>query len=222
MNKQIQAALFDLDGVVVFTDKYHYLAWKELSDENGWFFSEEINHLCRGIPRMESLEVILRHNHVNISPEKKAVLADQKNQAYVKLLQTINQDDIYPGVIEFLKKLREKGLKIGLCSSSRNAKMVLDNLNLTQWFDAVVTGDEVVKSKPDPEIFLLGAKRLGLKPDVCVVFEDAPAGVDAALAAGMSCIGVGSPDLLKNAPTTIKEYSEIDLGNLNQSLPVHR
>jgi len=214
---KIEAALFDLDGVVVFTDKYHYLAWKELSDENGWSFSEEINHGCRGVPRMESLEVILRHNKVELTPAQKTIFADRKNRRYVELLQTINQDDIYPGVVAFLQNLRSKGLKIGLCSSSRNAKLVLENLNLAQWFDAVVTGDEIAKAKPDPEIFLTGACRLGVDPSACVVFEDAPAGIDAALAAGMKCIGVGSPELLTNAPATITDYGEIHLETLIQT-----
>jgi len=217
MSQKIEAALFDLDGVVVFTDKYHYLAWKSVSDENGWAFSEEVNHGCRGVPRMESLEVILRHNQVELSPEQKVALADQKNRCYVELLKNISSEDIYPGVVAFLKTLREKGLKIGLCSSSRNANMVLENLNLSQWFDAVVTGAEVVKAKPDPEIFLTGAKRLGVEPAVCVVFEDAPAGVAAALAAGMDCIGVGSPELLRNAPTAITDYDKIDVNALIQS-----
>jgi len=221
MSKKIEATLFDLDGVVVFTDKYHYLAWKELSDEKGWFFSEEINHGCRGVPRMESLEVILRHNKVEIAPHEKKVLADRKNRRYVELLQTIGPDDIYPGVVPFLKVLKERGLKIGLCSSSRNAKLVLDNLNLTHWFAAIVTGDEIVRAKPDPEIFLLGAKRLGVDPDVCVVFEDAPAGVTAAIAAGMKCIGVGPSELLPNAPVTIQDYSQIDLEALTQTGSAH-
>ena len=208
---RIQAALFDLDGVVVFTDKYHYLAWKELSDKNGWFFSEEINQGCRGVPRMESLEVILRHNHVEIGEEQKLSLADQKNRRYVELLRTIGPEDIYPGVVSFLESLRKRGLKTALCSSSRNARLVLEMLQLMQWFDAIVTGDEVARAKPDPEIFLLGARRLGVEPEVCVVFEDAPSGIEAAIAAGMRSIGVGPRELLKNAQTTITDYSEIDL-----------
>ena len=206
--------LFDLDGVVVFTDKYHYLAWKEMSDEKGWDFSEEINHSCRGVPRMESLEVILRHNRVEISPEEKQTLADHKNRRYVELLQNIGSDDIYPGVVAFLEAIKQKGLKTGLCSSSRNAKLVLDNLNLSHWFDAVVTGDEIRNAKPDPEIFLLGACRLGIEPKLCVVFEDAPAGVASALAAGMKCVGVGSRSLLAEAPDVIADYAEIDLDAL--------
>jgi beta-phosphoglucomutase len=217
IQRKTEAILFHLDGVVVFTDKYHYRAWKELSDENGWFFSEEINDDCRGVPRMESLEVILRYNNVELSDEKKAALADRKNRRYVELLQGIGEDDIYPGVVSFLEELRESGLKIGLCSSSRNAKLVLENLDLTRFFDAVVTGDEIVKAKPNPEIFLTGASRLGVEPDACVVFEDAPAGIDAALAAGMKCVGVGFSTLLGAAPFSVKEYREINLQSLIQT-----
>lgn len=209
--KRTKATLFDLDGVVVFTDKYHYLAWKELSDENHWSFSEEINHGCRGIPRLASLEVILRHNKVEATPEQKLAWADRKNRRYVGLLRTISADDLYPGVLPFLESLRQRGMKIGLCSSSRNARMVLENLNLTRLFDAVVTGDDIARAKPDPEIFCLGARRLGVEPDVCVVFEDAPSGIAAAIAAGMKSIGVGSPELLSNAPAIIQDYSKIDL-----------
>jgi beta-phosphoglucomutase len=210
----IKAILFDLDGVVVFTDKYHYLAWKEISDEQGWDFSEEINHACRGVPRMESLEVILRHNRVEISQEEKLALADEKNRRYVELLKNISSDDIYPGVVAFLESVKQRGLRTGLCSSSRNAKLVLDSLGLSRWFDAVVTGGEIQNAKPDPEIFLLGAARLGIEPGRCVVFEDAPAGVASALAAGMKCVGVGSRDLLTEAPEVITDYAGIDLDAL--------
>lgn len=217
MHDIIKAALFDLDGVVVFTDKYHYLAWKELSDENGWSFSEEVNHGCRGVPRMESLEVILRHNRLTLSDEQKTAFADRKNRRYIELLQTIGPDDIYPGVVPFLHSLKARGLKIGLCSSSRNAKMVLENLDLLPLFDAVVTGAEVSRAKPDPEIFLLGASRLNVNPGNCVVFEDAPSGVEAALAAGMKCVGVGSAELLANATTHLTDYSKFDFETMGRT-----
>jgi beta-phosphoglucomutase len=163
---------------------------------------------------MESLEVILGHNKVTATREQKLAWADRKNRRYVELLQTISEGDIYPGVVPFLENIRHKGLKIGLCSSSRNARMVLENLNLSRWFDAVVTGDEIIHAKPDPEIFLLGARRLGIEPGACLVFEDAPSGIAAALAAGMKCVGVGSPQLLLNAPATIQHYREVDLDAL--------
>jgi beta-phosphoglucomutase len=208
------AALFDLDGVVVFTDKYHYLGWKKVSDENGYEFNEKLNDLCRGVPRMASLEVILGHNRVTLSQSEKEVLADRKNRYYVELLQSICADDLYPGVIDFLKKLRARGVKIGLCSSSRNAGLVLDRLELTAYFDAVVTGADIRHAKPHPEIFLLGASRLDTPPEKCVAFEDAPAGVDSALAAGMPCIGIGTPDLLPQATQVIQRYDQLDLNEL--------
>jgi beta-phosphoglucomutase len=210
MAADLQAALFDLDGVVVFTDRYHYLAWKELADRHGWAFSEEVNHGCRGVPRMESLEVILKHNRVQLPESEKQELADWKNLRYVEFLAKMSPDDLYPGVISFLVALRDGGMKVGLCSSSRNAQRVLDGLGIAHLFDAVVTGADILRAKPDPEIFLMGAERLGVEPRKCVVFEDAPSGVEAALAAGMQCIGVGPAELLSRAPLTILEYAELD------------
>ncbi len=211
MQNNIKAILFDLDGVIVFTDRYHYLAWKKMADERGWDFDEEVNNGCRGVPRMESLEVILRHNNVDLPEEEKEALAAKKNADYVKLLADINEEDVYPGAVEFLAKVRDAGVKIGLCSSSKNAVLVLDSLNLTQYFDAIVTGADIKNAKPDPEIFLLGAERTGVAPESCVVFEDAPSGVAGALAAGMKCVGVGTPDLLTEAPVTITDYATINL-----------
>jgi beta-phosphoglucomutase len=210
----IKAVLFDLDGVIVFTDRYHYLGWKRLADENGWAFDEEVNNGCRGVPRMESLEVILRHNGVELPDAEKEELASKKNAYYVELLSDINEADVYPGAVDFLKRLRSTGVKIALCSSSKNAPLVLESLGLEAYFDAVVTGADIQKAKPDPEIFLLGASRVGVEPGKCVVFEDAPSGVAGALAAGMKCVGVGSPELLTEAPVTIEDYQSIDISLL--------
>ncbi|NDV62792.1 beta-phosphoglucomutase [Puniceicoccales bacterium CK1056] len=214
MEKQIKAVLFDLDGVIVFTDRYHYLGWKKLADEHGWAFDEEVNNGCRGVPRMESLEVILRHNGVELPEAEKEELATRKNAYYVELLKDINEEDVYPGAVEFLKKIRATGVKTGLCSSSKNAPLVLESLGLSDYFDAVVTGADIKNAKPDPEIFLLGAEWVGVAPENCVVFEDAPSGVAGALAAGMACVGVGSPELLTEAPVTITDYSTIDIDAL--------
>lgn len=211
MKHHIRAVLFDLDGVVVFTDKYHYLAWKALSDEQGWDFNEEVNHACRGVPRMASLEVILRHNDVDLPPSAKEELADWKNTRYVQLLEEINETDLYPGAVPFIQSLRDRRVKIGLCSSSKNARLVLDKLGIASLFDTIITGHDFEKAKPDPEIFLLGASRLAVPRSHCVVFEDAFSGVQAALAAGMKCIGVGSRDVLPNAPEVITDYDEIDI-----------
>jgi beta-phosphoglucomutase len=207
----IKACLFDLDGVVVFTDKYHYLAWKQLSDEKKWKFDETLNHRLRGVARMDSLQIILDHNQVDIPEAEKIRLADIKNGYYVKLLEKINHQDEYPGAVNFIKAIRAKGIKTALCSSSKNGMMVLEALGLKDLFDTVITGHDIKKSKPDPEIFLLASTRLGVPPAECLVFEDAASGVEAALAAKMGCLGVGLKDLLPMAPDTFTKYEEIDV-----------
>lgn len=211
MVHQIRAVLFDLDGVVVFTDKYHYLGWKKLADEKGWAFDEEVNHGCRGVPRLASLQVILDHNGIELPLEEKERLADIKNEYYKELLQQINEDDIYPGVVPFLEQLKDEGVRMAICSSSKNALPVLDALNLTQYFDAVITGNDIENPKPDPEIFIKGAAAVNMHPFHCLVFEDAESGVEAAHAAKMKCIGVGPADRLPNAAETMTDYAQIDL-----------
>jgi beta-phosphoglucomutase len=213
-NNKVEAVLFDLDGVIVFTDRYHYLGWKRLADEQGWAFDEAVNDGCRGVPRLASLEVILKHNGVELGEAEKEALAARKNGYYVELLGAMSAEDIYPGAVELLERLRTAGALIGLCSSSRNAVTVVRGLGLEQYFDVVVTGADIERAKPDPEIFLKGAALLGVEPGSCVVFEDAPSGVAAALAAGMSCVGVGTPDLLAEAPVTLTDYAQVDVASL--------
>lgn len=214
MRQLIRAALFDLDGVVVFTDKYHYLGWKRLADEQGWAFDEQVNHLCRGIPRLASLQVILDHNRITLPAAEKERLANVKNEYYKELLATITSADVCPGVLGFLDALARRDVPLGLCSSSKNAGAVLDALRLTKYFRTVVTGHDIQRAKPHPEIFLKGAAGLAVAPFFCVVFEDAESGVAAALCAGMHCVGVGTPELLPNAPATITDFSTIDLACL--------
>lgn len=211
MEHQIRAVLFDLDGVVVFTDKYHYLGWKRLADEKGWFFDEEVNHACRGVPRIASLQVLLDHNGIDLPMEEKQKLAETKNRYYIELLGQINEEDIYPGVLPFLERLKAEGVRMAICSSSKNALPVLDALGLTQYFDAVITGTDIEKPKPDPEIFLKGAAALNMHPLHCLVFEDAESGVEAAHAAKMKCIGIGDPARLPNANECTTDYAQIDL-----------
>ncbi len=211
MKHQIRAVLFDLDGVVVFTDKYHYLGWKKVADEQGWDFDEEVNHGCRGVPRLASLQVILDHNKVELPQEEKERLAEIKNDYYKELLKQINEDDIYPGVVPFLEQLKSEGVRMAICSSSKNALPVLDALDLTKYFDAVITGNDIDNPKPDPEIFIKGAAAVNMHPFHCLVFEDAESGVEAAHAAEMKCIGVGPADRLPNATETMTDYAEIDL-----------
>lgn len=225
-NHNIKAALFDLDGVIVFTDKYHYLAWKKLADEQGWDFDEKVNNRLRGVPRLASLEEILMHNKISLPMDKKLELMEIKNNYYVELLQNIDEGDIYPGAVEFIKKLREKGTKISLCSSSKNAELVISKLGLSNLFDAVVTGHDIKNAKPDPEIFLLGAKKLRIPEFHCVVFEDAKAGIEGALAAEMRAVGVGNKEETEElASFFIENYEEINIdtfleSGLKQPMPV--
>lgn len=214
MKNVVKAVLFDLDGVIVFTDKYHYLGWKKLADEMGWDFNEEVNHGCRGVSRMASLQVILDHNHVDLPQEEKEALADKKNAYYVELLQQINEGDLYPGAVDFLRELRKRDVELALCSASRNAVMVLEKLGLQEFFATVVTGADITKTKPDPEVFLLAAERLNVPPQHCLVFEDAESGVEAAHRGRMKCIGVGPSERLPEALETITAYDEIDIDHM--------
>lgn len=211
-NQVIKAALFDLDGVVVFTDKYHYLAWKQLTDENGWEFNKDVNQRLRGIPRIASLEEILKHNNIDLPYEEKERLANIKNEYYVKMLENLNANDIFTGAPEFIKALRERGIKISLCSSSKNAEFVLEKLKLASLFDTVVTGKDITNSKPDPEVFLKGAEKLDVSRFNCAVFEDARVGIEAARKAGMKAIGVKNrEETYELSHQFINDYTEIDI-----------
>lgn len=211
-NQNIKAALFDLDGVVVFTDKYHYLAWKKLADENGWDFDEEVNNRLRGITRLASLEEILKHNNVTLPNEEKVILANRKNEYYKEFLSKLNETDIYDGAVEFIQKLRKRKVKIALCSASKNAKYVIETLKIANLFDSVVTGADIIKGKPDPEVFLKGSQNLGVHPFHCVVFEDSKVGIEAANTAGMRSVGVGNrKETEAIANQFINKYSEIDV-----------
>ncbi len=218
INENIKACLFDLDGVIVFTDKYHYLAWKMVADKYGWDFDENVNNRLRGIPRLASLNEILKHNGTDIPMEEKEKVMKEKNDFYVELLAKINESDMYPGAVDFIKKLRERGVKIALCSSSKNADFVLEKLGLTELFDEVVTGNDITKAKPDPEIFLMAAERLRLPFFHCVVFEDSLAGIQGAQAAKMKTVGVGNREETEMlALEFITEYSEIDVETFIES-----
>ena len=198
MNK-IKACLFDLDGVVVDTAKYHYLAWKRLANTLGFDFAQKDNERLKGVSRMRSLEILLSIGKANFNDEEKLKMAEEKNSWYVEYISKLDETEILPGVKDLLIELRQNGIKIALGSASKNSMMILNNLNLTSFFDAIVDGNKVSKAKPDPEVFLLGARELGVQPSECVVFEDAQAGIDAAKAANMKVIGIGQKDVLLNA-----------------------
>ncbi len=211
----ITAVIFDLDGVIVFTDKYHYKSWKMLADRMGWDFDETLNHRLRGIPRLASLQVILDHNGIEASDSEKAEYAGMKNDFYRKMLQEeLNRADMYSGVMDFLDALRARNIRLALCSSSKNARAVLRKLRLEKYFQAVVSGNDIEHAKPDPQIFLAGACKLEVEPEQCLVFEDAQAGIEAASAAGMNVVGVGDPRSAPGADKYITDYECIDIDDM--------
>ncbi|MCT4588004.1 MAG: beta-phosphoglucomutase [Carboxylicivirga sp.] len=199
----IKACLFDLDGVIVDTAKYHYIAWRELANELGFEFTETDNERLKGVSRMTSLNILLEIGGVNLSDEEKLRLAEKKNENYRTFILKMQPDEILDGAKELLLELKDKGVKIALGSASKNAMTILDRLELTHLFEAIIDGTKVSKAKPDPEVFLKGAEALGVKPEECVVFEDAEAGVEAALAGQMRCVGIGSTDVLGKANLVI-------------------
>ncbi len=207
----IKACLFDLDGVIVDTAKYHYLAWKRLADELGFQFTKEDNERLKGVSRMASLDILLSIGGIDVSDKEKEEMAAKKNQWYVDYITKLKEEEILPGVKEFLTTLRENGIKIALGSASKNSMIILENLKLMDYFDAIVDGNKVSKAKPDPEVFLLGAKELSVSPSEAVVFEDAEAGIEAAKRAGMRAIGIGSPSILKEADKVLPGFEGVGL-----------
>ena len=211
----IKAVIFDLDGVIVDTAHYHYLAWKRLAKELGFDLTIEQNELLKGVSRMRSLEIILELGGISLSNAEKERIANKKNGWFVEYVNEMKPDEIFPGVKEMLKSIRSKGLKVALASSSKNAPRVIELLNIENEFDAVVDGTMIEHTKPDPEIFLLAALKLKVNPTECVVFEDAEAGVEAAIAAGMKCVGVGSVQQLGKADTVVKTTSDFKVEKIN-------
>lgn len=208
------AALFDLDGVLVDTARYHYIAWKELAHRLGFEFSEEDNERLKGVSRMASLHILLDVGGMTgrYSPAELEALASGKNDRYVELISAMAPSEILPGVTDLLRDLRARGVKTALGSASKNAPMILDRVGLRPWFDTLVDGNAVAKAKPDPEVFLLGARRLGVEPRHCVVFEDAEAGLQAAKAGGMFALGLGRPQDLPSADVVYPDLVGFDPG----------
>jgi beta-phosphoglucomutase len=188
----MKAVLFDLDGVIVSTDEFHYRAWKAMAEREGIVFGREDNHRLRGVNRAESLEIILEKAHRAYSAEEKAAIMDEKNELYREFLESLTPKDILPGIPAALDLLKGAGVKTAIASSSRNAAHILEKIGLAGAFDAVVDGTRISRSKPDPEVFLLAAHELEITPEECVVVEDADAGVAAAVSAGMRAVAVGA------------------------------
>lgn len=188
---QFDGIIFDLDGVICHTDHFHYKAWKELADKMGIPFDEKKNDRLRGVSRMKSLEIILEGYPVPLSIEEKEALCKEKNDSYVVLLEQMSPNDLSKEVLDTLDKLRKRGLKLAIGSSSKNAGLILKKLGLENFFDAVSDGNNITKTKPDPEVFLKAAQMIQLEPVRCLVVEDADAGVEAAKNGGFFCAGIG-------------------------------
>ncbi|WP_448378759.1 beta-phosphoglucomutase [Fervidobacterium sp.] len=202
-----KACIFDLDGVIVDTAKYHYLAWKRLAEELGFEFTEKDNERLKGVSRMESLEILLSVGGIRIDDENvKLGLAEKKNKWYVEYINQMTKDEILPGVIEFLELLKNAGIKIAIGSASKNTITILERIGLKEFFDAIIDGTKISKAKPDPEVFLKAAEEMDVRPEECCVFEDAVAGIQAAKSAGMKVIGVGDPMILKDADKVIQSF----------------
>jgi len=200
-------AIFDLDGVITDTAKYHYLAWKRLADELGLYFDEKINERLKGIGRLESLEIILQENGKYFSRREKEYYANKKNEYYVEMIRRITPQDLLPGVADLISNLKDLGVKLAVASASKNAPAVLKNLGLVEWFDYIVDAGQIKKGKPDPEIFLVAAWNIGVKPRECVGFEDSVVGIAALKAAGMFAVGVGDEKRLKDADLVVKDLT---------------
>ena len=209
MDKEIKAYIFDLDGVLVFTDELHYLAWKKIADKLNIEFDRKINNRLRGVSRMDSLEIILEKSAKRYSEEQKKALAEEKNEYYRESLETMTPDDVVGKVREKLTELRNAGCKLAIGSSSKNTKLILNKIGMTDFFDAISDGTNITKSKPDPEVFLKAAEMLGIDPQYCAVVEDAESGIDAAKAAGMYAIGIGEAANYHKTDRPISSIMEI-------------
>ena len=206
MNK---AMLFDLDGVLVDTAKYHFIAWKKLADELGIPFTAEDNERFKGVSRARCMEILLELGGRAMDEEEQRFYCDKKNRIYVEYIQRMGEDEVLPGVTNFLLDAKANGYAIALGSASKNSGLILNRLHLTQYFDAIVDGTIVSKAKPDPEVFLQGAVELGVSPQECIVFEDAVAGIRAAHAGGMQAVGIGDCHTLPEADFHLTSFLDV-------------
>ncbi|WP_413999504.1 beta-phosphoglucomutase [Flavobacterium sp. W1B] len=205
-----KAFIFDLDGVIVDTAKYHYLAWKKIAEELNIDFTLEHNELLKGVSRVRSLDIILELGQIEASQEDKNKWLFQKNEDYLSYLVDIDQSEILPGVLPILKYLKEQNQAIALGSASKNARPILEKTGIMPYFDAIVDGNDVSNAKPDPEVFLIAAQLLGVLPEDAIVFEDSVAGVQAANIGKMTSIGIGEEAILYQAKYIFKDFTHIE------------
>lgn len=216
--KTYKGLIFDLDGVIVDTAKYHYLAWKKLAEELDIPFTKADNERLKGVSRMASFEIILEIGKRNMSQEEKELYCEKKNNAYVSYIQQLEENEILPGVKEFLGDARNKGYMISLGSASKNSLLILNRLGITGLFDAIIDGTKVSRAKPDPEVFLKGAEELNVPAGDCIVFEDALAGIQAAHNAGMKAIGIGDKNILSKADAVFGGFEGITVDDILGSI----
>ncbi|MFM7661454.1 MAG: beta-phosphoglucomutase [Bacteroidota bacterium] len=209
MSKKIKALIFDLDGILVSTEHNHFIAWKNTAKVLGISFDKYDNEQLKGISRADSLKKILALGNKTISEQYFNELLTKKNDFYLNSIQTLNQENVLPGVLNLLKKAQEFGLKCAVGSSSKNARFILTKLDIDRYFNVIVDGSDVSHPKPHPEVFIKGAELMGVDPAECIVFEDAQSGIQAAKAGGFLAIGVGNPALIDQATyylTTLNEF----------------
>lgn len=202
--------IFDLDGVIVDTAKYHYLAWKKLADQLGFEFTHEHNELFKGVSRKRCLEILLDIGNIKATQEQFDLWMTEKNVDYLEYIEHMNESEILPDVPRILNYLKDRNLPIALGSASKNARPILEKVKLIHFFDSIVDGNNVTKAKPDPQVFLFAAEELEVLPENCVVFEDAIAGIQAANNAEMISIGIGDVEILSEADHNFKDFTEID------------
>ncbi len=212
----LKAIIFDLDGVIVDTAKYHYLAWRKLAEKLGFDFTEEHNEPLKGISRMDSLEHLLRIGHVRATAAEKIHYCDLKNTWYLEYTNDMNSDEILPGALDLILEAKKHDVKIALGSASKNARPILAKTEIESLFDCIVDGNDVIKSKPDPEVFLKAAANLSMEARHCVVIEDSAKGIEAALAGGFIAVGIGDPTHLGAAHQVFKNMSQLNVSILQQ------
>lgn len=210
----IKACIFDLDGVIVDTAKYHFIAWRRMANELGYDFDEEQNEGLKGVGRMESLDLILEWGGIEKSQEEKLALAEKKNGWYRELLIEMNPSEIIDGILPFMDDLKENKIGIALGSASKNAMTILNKLDLVQRFDIIIDGTKTTRSKPDPQVFQMGAAALNVQPKECIVFEDAPKGIEAAIDGGFYAIGIGEPEFLTGAHFVVPNLKGLYLNHI--------
>ena len=202
--------IFDLDGVIVDTAKYHYLAWRKLANELGFEFTKEQNEMFKGVSRKRCLEILLDIGGIEATQEEFDTWMVEKNVDYLEYIEKMDESEILPDVTKILDYLKKNNQPIALGSASKNAKPILEKVDLLSYFDTIVDGNNVTKAKPDPEVFLLAAEQLGVKPQDCIVFEDAVAGIEAANRANMTSIGIGDSEILSEAQFNFEDFTQFN------------